>query len=162
MSTTIGVNKDPISFIIGLLGASAGAANNNTPPPQDASNNNVLVLTMYPLQALAEKKWPSVVVYQATPTQRPLNVGSTRYRHWIDFNLNCLALTVQDRFNVEYTTKNRLYQVVKVAAGNPTSLATNYVYMYIKSQSNQDDVKSFGTNIYRSVLTLELVYDIVP
>ena len=150
--TVIGSDTDPIVFLTNIL----------TGQTKDASNNVVPVYTMYPRQALTQGKFPSVVIYQKTPRQGPLNIGSTRYRHFVNFSLNCLAMSVQDRYSIELSVKNTIYNTVKNAIPNPSTLANNYIYMFVKDQENQDDVKTFGTNIYRSVLTIELIFDLVP
>lgn len=140
--TTIGVDTDPIVFFRNLLVENV------------RDKNNEIVSTIRTAYPLTLAQIPCIVIIPFSEDSEWITVGAHRQRWYKRFDVQVWARDVEDRFIITKNLRKRIWDVAK------TSLADNYVWIHILTDAVNDEVMLSGTPIYRSILYIELIYDI--
>jgi len=145
----IGEQIDPIVFIRTQFSSANGSIiTDNLQPPQ-----TLQFITTFPE---ATNQLPCVVIKEQGAEIQWLTIGATRQRWYSTINLEIYELNPSARYYVERAIRDRIFAIQQ------QQLAPNYIFMWPISQSIQDEIMLFGSPIYRSVLTIRLIFDITP
>lgn len=141
--TVIGENQDPLIFMVNQL-------NGYT---KDTSGTAIQLLTEFP-QSL--NGVPAVIIDMKTPIIQPLNIPPTKYRWYVPMNIYVWETSLADRFAVEGHVRDRILSLTYPFQ----QLTSNYVWMYVKDETIAANVTEFGTPLYQTIMTVELIYDL--
>lgn len=135
---------DPIKFLQNLL---AGYI-------KDDKGNDIRIAYTSPKEL---NQIPRVMLVAQKETQKFLSMPSVRRRWTAPFDLQIWAINVPQRYAIKQSIQARLGSL----ATPSSQLADNYVFMWFESQDTTPDVRTFGQPIFKALVNVKLMYDVL-
>lgn len=136
--------QDPIQFLQDLL---AGYI-------KDDKGNDIRIAYTSPKQL---NEIPRVMLVAKEETQKFISIPAVRRRWTAPFELQVWAINVPQRYAIKQSIQARLGSLSNPAA----QLADNYVFMWFDSHDTTPDVRTFGQPIYKAMVRVKLMYDVL-